>query len=130
MAEDSIDRIAETWAANYKQSRRFLGTTAMLCEDLLGLYRRIGESAGAADSRTTEQQAAFTVLLMACQRHLSAACITVMQGRITDGYVLTRSAVEACATARLCFSDATLAQAWLETPIEDSRTRRAMFSTG
>jgi hypothetical protein len=52
--ETLLDRLAEADAGNFQISKRQLGATFLLCEDLVGLYRSMGSAVISGNPELTE----------------------------------------------------------------------------
>jgi hypothetical protein len=123
-----LDQLADTDTTNYTIAKRNLGSKYLLCEDVVQLYRAIGPSASLVDCPKTEGFAVAVCLCISCQHHLVTSCLSCMQGRITDSYIQSRRALEACAIAKICAADQEAALLWLSTTMKQRAPLRKRFS--
>lgn len=100
----------------------------LLCDDVLSLYTAMFDDL-AANPPAAEGLKVAAPLAEMCQHQLAVACISAMQGRMSDLWMQTRRALEGCAIARICLEDGAAAKIWLETQLEDRKEVRERFST-
>ncbi len=104
-----------------------LGMGCLLCDDVVSLYTAMFDSIGGRTPQT-EGVGVAAILVLVCQHQLAVACLSSMQGRMSDSAMQTRRAIEGCAIARICLEDDSAAKSWLESPLHDRKDVRTRFS--
>jgi len=98
MSESSleIDDANEKDIHNFRESRRVLGQSLDLSDDLVKVYKRLGEAFTAAPSQADKYAVS---MLSACRKHLTLSITSLLRLHLTQALRETRSAVEAAGIA-------------------------------
>lgn len=100
---DEIDRFHEIEVNNYRASKKYLGDTITLIQDLHSLYCKLNNLLDAAIKNSgvepTDEQSAISTFLTASDHYLTIATLAMLRGHLTDTYSHLRKSIELCAFA-------------------------------
>jgi len=105
-------RIAEDH--NYLESRKHLGDTVSLIQDLVELYDLIPEIVKGAKIEINNKNILIINFILACRYYLTIGALTCLRGHLTDSLYFIRSAVEIAGFAQRIEKQPQLAQVWLD----------------
>lgn len=110
---EELDKIRESEEANYQTSRRVLGESVTLVEDLLDLYRVLGEMIRGSRLGPRDEIVCAGQFLLGCRYQLTLGALAALRGHLHDSFMLSRKAIELCAFAARVKRHSHLAMIWL-----------------
>jgi hypothetical protein len=91
---DEIAELVQMEAQNYEVSREHLGDAGDLVQDLVELYRTIGDMIAESAVKPRDEIVAGGMFLYSCRYQLVLAALNVMRGHLNDSHFFTRKAIE------------------------------------
>jgi hypothetical protein len=110
---EDLDRILESKEANYQTSKRVLGDSVALVEDLLGLYHVLGEMIQGSGLGPRDEIVCAGQFLLGCRYQLTLGALAALRGHLHDSFMFSRKAIELCAFAARVKRHPHLAMVWL-----------------
>lgn len=117
---EKIDQIREAEEGNYQVARRVLGDSVSLVEDLLGLYKLIGQMTKESGVEPRDEIVCALTFLLACHYQLTIGSLTLLRGYLTDSFFYLRKAIELCAFAVRVKRHPHLGMEWLRAGDDDA----------
>ena len=114
---DHFPKIIEAEQENFKNSLKFLGSTALLVSDIDDLYTALGATlkpqAGAPDEALFAFHSTARIATI-CQRQATMAALTLLRGHRSDALIHLRRAIDAAASIWRINRHHDLAKVWLD----------------
>lgn len=131
MSQIQIEEIRESGEQNYQTSKKLLGDTFPLADDVLDLYRVLVEIATKSPLVARDEYVTALHFLTGCQYQMTVGVLSALRGHIPDALRDTRMAIELCAFAARVRRNPALALVWLEAGTSDAayEAYRSKFKT-
>jgi len=126
-----IEEIRESEEHNYQTSKKLLGDTFSLADDVLDLYRVLADIASTSPLVVRDEHVTALHFLTASQYQLTMSVLAALRGHIMDALRDTRLAIELCAFAARVKRNPGLALVWLNAGTADDayEAYRKQFKT-
>ncbi len=127
-----IEEIRESEEHNYRTSKKLLGDTVSLVDDLTDLYQVLSEIATKSPLAARDEYVMALHFLSACRYRLTIGSLAALRGHITDALRDCRLAIEACGFAAHIKRNPALARDWLDAGTSDAAyvAYRKKFGSG
>ena len=131
MNEIEIEEIRESGEQNYQTSKKLLGDTLSLADDVLDLYRVLAEIMTKSQLAVRDEYATALHFLVGSQYQLTVGVLSALRGHVPDALRGTRMAIELCAFAACVKRNPALAVDWLNAGTSDAayEVYRRKFTT-
>jgi hypothetical protein len=130
-----LEEITEVYNAedvNYRTAMQALGDSVSLVEDLIDLYKLLGQMIKESGVNPHDDIVSASQFLLACRYQLTLGALALLRGHLSDSFYFARKAIELCAFAARVKKHPHLAWVWLRAG--DNRTSyekyREKFSPG
>jgi hypothetical protein len=110
---EELDSIRQSEDANYQTSKRVLGDSVELVEDLLGLYRKLSEMIRVSRLGPRDDLVCAGQFLLGCRYQLTLGALAAMRGHLNDSFMFSRRAIELCAFAARVKKHRYLSMVWI-----------------
>jgi len=128
---EEIDRVRHVEEQNYGVTRKLLGDSAELIEDLARLYEELTQAISKSPSKERSEYIIANSLIMSCRAQLVLGALTLSRLHGPDSYHYSRKAIELCGFAVRILSHPHLAADWRSASESESlyRKYRKKFTT-
>jgi len=110
---DEIEQVHEIDEANYELSKRLLGDSFSIVQNLLDLYSELGRLIEGTLVKPPNELVIAVQFVLACRYQLTLGALTAFRGHLTDSSAYTRKAIELCGFAWGVKQDPDLASLWI-----------------
>jgi len=111
---DEIDKVREYEEENYQRAKRRIGDSVSIVQDLVDLYKLLGEFIEKSSLALNDEIVCATDSLLACRYQLSMGALSLLRGHLTDSNLFTRKAIEFCGFAARIKNHPHLGMVWLK----------------
>lgn len=129
MTREEIEEVREGEQYNYEESRRAVGDSIYLVQDLLDLYSLLARLVKESGISPRDEVVAACQFFLGCRYQLTMGSLIALRGHLNDSFYFTRKAIEFCAFAARVKKHPHLAMVWLNAQ-ENYEEFRQKFSPG
>jgi hypothetical protein len=114
-----IEQIRKLEDENYEISKKVLGDTYSLVNNIVELYVLLRKIISEPHTPPEDAVATGINFLLSCQYQLTISCLAILRGHFTDSFQSTRNAIESCAFSARIFKHPHLAKVWINAGDKD-----------